>query len=89
MDWSTETALRSHLLFLVLFPEGISVDGSLPFAGMTTSLAVSAFLILPNKGQGTAQQVLLSIALCSEAALCNTGQCKEGDVTSAASTPPF
>lgn len=45
MGWSIETALGSHLLFLVLFPEGVSGDGSLPFASITTRLAISAFLL--------------------------------------------
>lgn len=85
MGWSIETALRSQLLFLVLFLEGVSGDGNLPFASTTTGLVVSAFP-LTNKGQGTAQQVPLCIASCSEAALCNTGHCKEGSVTSATST---
>lgn len=49
-----------------------------------TRLAVSA-VPLTNKGQGTAQQVLLSIGPCCEAALCDTGQCREGSVTSATS----
>lgn len=40
MGCSIETSLKS-LLFLVLFPEGVSGDGSLSFAHVTTKLAVS------------------------------------------------
>lgn len=85
MDWSIQPALRSHLLFLVLFSEGVFGDRSLPFASITTRFTVSAFP-LANKGQGTAQQVLPSVAPCSEAALYNMGPCKEWSVTSATST---
>lgn len=42
MDWSTETSLKSLLLFLELFPEDVPDDGSLPFPYVTTELAVSS-----------------------------------------------
>lgn len=65
MGWSIETSLRSSLL-LVLFPEGVPDDWSFPFAHVTTKLAVCPD---KTKVQGTAQQVLLPIALFSESSL--------------------
>lgn len=41
MGWSIEVSLRSLLLFLELFHEGVPDDGNLPFANVTTELAVS------------------------------------------------
>lgn len=71
MGCSIETSLKS-LLFLVLFPEGVSGDGSLSFAHVTTKLAVS-----PDKQKSGA---LLPIALFSEASQCNIGQYKTGHI---------
>lgn len=43
MGWSIEMSLRSLLLFLELFLEGVPDDRSLPFAYVTAELAVSPY----------------------------------------------